>query len=118
MEKKLIKLMKVPSYVIHETIRKRYVLSEKEVFNKQERLLRNMLQYAKKHCDYYKDIVSDGRTLHISDFPVVDRHIISSNFDRFCSDRLEYYIHGDAYTGGSTGEIGGSFYLFLPVQQR
>lgn len=98
------KLMKVPSYVIHETIRKRYVLSEEDIFSKQEQLLRNMLQYAKKHCDYYKDIVSAGSSLRITDFPVVDRHVITSNFDRFCSNQLEYYIHGDAYTGGSTGE--------------
>lgn len=85
-------------------LKRNYVLSEKNVFHKQERLLRILLNEARTHVPYYCDLLGRHKRVVLTDFPVMDRKTIAKDFDLFCNDRLEHFIYSDAYTGGSTGE--------------
>lgn len=104
MKKIISKSKKIIPYILYKTIEKEYYLSERNVFYKQEKVLNRTLMYAVNHCNYYKNMALNKKDLCISDFPLVDRHIITEFFDDFCSDMKDWYFHGDAYTGGSTGE--------------
>ena len=81
-----------------------YFLLEKNVFAKQERRLKRVLRNAQTHVPYYRKLFGKRRGLVLSDFPVVGKELIIPNHGDFCSDRINRYLHNDAYTGGSTGE--------------
>ncbi len=87
-----------------ETIERWYSISEDNVFEKQQRLLRHMLSYAKKHCSFYKNIEANLDERDVSTFPLVEKKVISPRFEEFCSDIRKWFTYSHGYTGGSTGE--------------
>lgn len=87
-----------------ETLLKCYALSEQHVFHKQGVLLKRELEYAVKHCGFYRHMFCDATPSGIDDFPVIQKQTIITQFNQFTSDLVMRYQHSDAYTGGSTGE--------------
>lgn len=88
---------------IKREIRKLNALTDKNVFKKQEILLNKLLRYSIKKCQYYF-YLQEKENIKLSDFPIMDKKIISDNFDSCCSINKNKYSYSDAYTGGSTGE--------------
>lgn len=87
-------------YLIEKTVRKRYVLSEKNVFTKQSKLLKHMLEYAKTFVPYYKGLDAND----ITGFPIISKQDLMNEFDAFCSIKKDKYSYSNSFTGGSTGE--------------
>lgn len=87
--------------IYNHLYKNRYFLSENNVVKKQEKELKRKLKRVVRHVPYYKDIEDPT---DITCFPIVDRHIITDNFDSFIADNKDKYLYNDAYTGGSTGE--------------
>ena len=81
-----------------------YFLSEKHVFRKQERRLKAVLKTAQRDVPYYRNLFGNRRGLKLTDFPIVSKELIIPNHSDFCSDKIDRYLHNDAFTGGSTGE--------------
>lgn len=104
--KKIIRRLKSGTLLTSALFRlaRPYFLSERNVFAKQERRLKRVLRNAQKHIPYYRKLFGKRRGLVLSDFPVVGKELIIPNHGDFCSDRINRYLHNDAYTGGSTGE--------------
>lgn len=87
-------------------VRKYYFLSEKNVMKKQSKALKRKLRSAVKHCKYYFSVIENSavKEISIEHFPIIDKEIITNNFEDFISDNIEMYYSYDRYTGGSTGE--------------
>ena len=66
------------------------------------RRLEGMLDYALKHCPYYRDLHIKGPEL--SAFPLLSKDIIMDRFNDLISDEKDRFIYRESYTGGSTGE--------------
>lgn len=79
-------------------------LSEKDVFKKQEKLLKKILAHAIKNTNFYNNYFKGKSFNSLTDFPIVDKHFITKNHKDFCVRDLGKYQYGDSYTGGSTGE--------------
>ena len=80
-------------------IKEPFVMSQRQVGCKQKKLLKHMLRYAMNHCSFY-----NGFSKNLKEYPIIDKHIISGNFEAFSSNIKNKYHWYDAYTGGSTGE--------------
>ena len=81
-----------------------YFLSERNVFTKQKRRLKRVLRHAQKHVPYYQKLFGNQTGLKLADFPIVNKELIIPNHNVFCSEKIDHYLHNDAFTGGSTGE--------------
>ena len=81
-----------------------YFLSERNVFTKQKRRLKRVLRHAQKHVPYYQKLFGNQTGLKLADFPIVNKELIIPNHSDFCSEKIDHYLHNDAFTGGSTGE--------------
>jgi len=106
MLKKFIKICQRRDFAVALVFKLLYpiILSGKGTFYIQAKLLRYMLKYAIKHCPYYRNYFKDQKSPAIIDFPIVDKKIISKNFDAFTSDEKDKFMYQHGYTGGSTGE--------------
>ncbi|MBR4575068.1 MAG: phenylacetate--CoA ligase family protein [Lachnospiraceae bacterium] len=72
------------------------------VLGKQDRMLCDMLSYAIKHCEYYRNL--NINELKLSRFPLLTKQTIQNNYNSLISDEKDHFIYWDAYTGGTTGE--------------
>lgn len=79
-------------------------LSEEDVFKKQEILLDRILKHAIKNTVFYSNLFVGNTPKGISDFPIVNKNIITNRFEEFCSKNKSLYSYYDSFTGGSTGE--------------
>lgn len=102
--------MTIFSRLVAKYLERPFSLSETNVFEKQQVLLNSILRYAKNHINFYRKLDKDKRLECLQDYPIIDKHIISSNIEDFVSNRKDYYYFQDGYTGGSTGE---PFHLLL-----
>lgn len=76
--------------------------SERNVFNKQNRLLFKQLKFSIIHCEWYSRVKPD-KMVSIKSFPFLSRKNVIEHLDELCSDIMERLSYGIRYTGGSTG---------------
>lgn len=92
------------SVIYNNYIRIFFYTSEKNVMKKQEKALDWKLRKVRKYVPFYKEYFKNVEKPTLEDFPIVDRHIIADNFEKFIATNYKKYPFHDAYTGGSTGE--------------
>lgn len=79
-------------------------LSEKNVFEKQEKLLNRILVHAVKNTSFYNELLGKQGKNTLINFPIVDKKFITNRFEDFCIKNKSNYEYYDSFTGGSTGE--------------
>ena len=71
----------------------------------QQRMLKQMLRYANKHCKYFRNIGKNlNDPLDIKQYPFMDKDTIRENFDAIASDNKDKMIWNIGRTGGSSGD--------------
>ncbi|WP_405397972.1 hypothetical protein [Maribacter sp. Asnod2-G09] len=83
--------------------------SEVNLFNKQQALLNNMLSYAYKNTEYYKQLFNSNNVkiengYDLKKIPFLTKEIIRSNTKELISNEYGIQSLGKRNTGGSTGE--------------
>lgn len=92
--------------------------SLKETENWQQRQVAQILNYAKQHCIYYRDLMR-GKEIHrnnaivrLKELPMLDKSIIRSEGGKIYSSEVDVDTTSWANTGGSTGNP-----LFFPIRR-
>ena len=67
-----------------------------------QKRLEHFLDYAVRHCRYYKNLDLFGKPL--TSFPLLTKDIIRESYTDLISDEADRIIYRESYTGGSTGE--------------
>ncbi len=102
---KLIQYYK--NQVILNNLNKIDSFSEEKIIEFQVNKLNKLINYARAHCGYYREIFDKIGYNDFSKFdkiPLLDKQIIRNNYDKIVSDELSEIQHYKMNTGGSTGE--------------